>query len=139
LAPTVLASTTVYAPPEALQAPTARVKTIDEVIHDSAMKYGVSESLMRQVISCESAFRSDAVGDHGQSFGLVQIHLPSHPTITKEQALDPEFSSEFLAENLAGGHGSLWTCYRQLYCTIYYRREFLGNFVMICLVLSPAP
>lgn len=101
-------------PPEAPQAPVAQVKTIDEVIHLSAVKYGVSESLMRQIIKCESGFRPDAIGDGGYSYGLVQIHLPSHPYVTSEQAKDPEFAVDFLAKNLAVNKGSMWTCYRML-------------------------
>ena len=121
LAPNVLAVTYV-APeplPEAVEAPITNEKTIDEVIHLSAVKHGVSESLMRQIIKCESGFRPDAVGDAGYSFGLVQIHLPSHPAVTKEQALDPEFATDFLAKNLSVDKGSMWTCYRMLQSSDY--------------------
>lgn len=85
---------------------------------------------MLAVIDCESQFVYDTqsrhvytpsnvpkgydVGDREQSFGLVQIHLPAHPTITKEQAYDPEFSVDFLARHLKNGDGNMWTCYRTL-------------------------
>ena len=52
------------------------------------------------------------MGQREQSFGLVQIHLPAHRTITKEQALDPEFAIDFLAKNLAQGRGTMWSCYK---------------------------
>lgn len=106
----VFASTIEYTAPEAPQAP----RTIDELIHDSALKYGVSESVMRTVIRCESGFRPNAIGDHGHSFGLVQIYLPAWPSITREQALDPEFAVEFLAQKLSNQQGYLWTCHRLL-------------------------
>lgn len=88
--------------------------TIDELIHDSSIKYGVSEPLMRKIIQCESSSDPFAVGDHGQSFGLVQIYLPAHPEVSKAEALDPAFATTFLAKHLASGQGSLWSCYRMV-------------------------
>jgi hypothetical protein len=76
--------------------------------------YGVSSSTVSSVIKCESGFKQNAIGDNGNSFGLVQIHLPSNPTITREQALDPDFAVSFLAKQLASKKGKLWTCYRLL-------------------------
>lgn len=78
------------------------------------MEYGVSSELMRKIIHCESSFNPLAVGDNGYSFGLVQIHLPSHPQVTREQALDPEFAVTFLADKLSKNQGYLWTCYRMI-------------------------
>lgn len=100
----------VEAPKQALEAP----RTIDELIHDSSIKYGVSEVLMRRIIKCESTTNPNAIGDGGHSYGLVQIHLPSWPEISQEQALNPEFAIDFLAGKLASGQGNLWTCYRML-------------------------
>jgi hypothetical protein len=95
-----------------------------------AEEYGVSSRVMLAVVECESKFVPDiqsrhrytpknvpkgyAVGDREQSYGLVQIHLPAHPTITKEQATDPKFAVEFLAKNLKQGRGGMWTCYKDL-------------------------
>ena len=63
------------------------------------------------IIKAESSFNSRAVGDNGNSFGLVQIHRPSHPHITQEQAFDVHFSVKFLCDNLVAGRGSMWTTY----------------------------
>lgn len=79
-----------------------------------ANMYNVSPIIMKQVISCESGWNINAIGDSGKSFGLVQIHNPSHPSITQEEAINPEFAINFLAENLSKGRGSMWTCYRKL-------------------------
>lgn len=76
--------------------------------------YGVSSTTVSSVIKCESGFNQNAIGDNGNSFGLVQIHLPSNPTITREQALDPNFAISFLAKQLASKKGKLWTCYKLL-------------------------
>lgn len=112
LAPTVLASTTYYEAPET---PKTAPQSVDELIYEASIKYGVSEAVMRKVISCESSFNPNAVGDGGHSFGLVQIHLPSHPRVSQAQALDPQFAVEFLAKNLAVDKGYLWTCHRMYY------------------------
>jgi hypothetical protein len=84
------------------------------LIKSKSVEYGVSESLMTKIISCESGFNEYALGDFGQSRGLVQIHKPSHPTITDEQAYNAEFSVDFLADNLSQGKGEMWTCFRIL-------------------------
>lgn len=78
-----------------------------------SQKYDVNEKLIRKVIRCESRYKTDAVGDGGKSYGLVQIHLPSHPYVSKEQAFDPDFALDFLAKNVAEGKGKMWTCYRR--------------------------
>lgn len=51
-------------------------------------------------------------GDQELSYGLAMIHLPSWPDISVDQATDPDFSLDFLAQKLSQGKGSLWTCYR---------------------------
>jgi len=89
---------------------TAPTKLIAEI----AIKYEVSQETITKVIACESGYNPNAIGDGGKSFGLVQIHLPSHPTISKEQALNPEFAVDFLGKKLSEGKGNLWTCYRNL-------------------------
>ena|SRR3990167_1506164 len=89
--------------------------TIQQLITLYALKYNVNESIIRKVVSCESNYKENAVGDKGKSFGLVQIHLPSHPYVSKEQAFDPDFSLDFLAKNIAKGKGKMWTCWRRHY------------------------
>lgn len=104
----------VTAPSVNLTAPIVPPKplTLKEKSDKYAKQYNVNAELMSAVVKCESTFNPDAIGDYGNSFGLVQIHLPSHPTITKEQAYDPDFALDFLAKNLAKGKGNMWTCYR---------------------------
>lgn len=97
-----------------LSAPVVSPPTIDELIVQKASEYQVSEALMREIIHCESSGNPNAIGDNGQSFGLVQIHLPSWPDISEEQALNPDFATTFLAEKLSKGQGYLWTCHRMI-------------------------
>lgn len=63
-------------------------------------RYDISEKdieTILRVLKCESSFVSEQSriyknGVREPSFGIAQIHLPSHPDVTKEQALDEEFS-----------------------------------------------
>lgn len=123
-----MGSTTVYQSVDTLyNAPGAsqeRVWSIDGLIDHNAEKYGVSAVLMRSIMSCENrdrdtnlqSYHPDPTGPNGRedSWGLVQIHLPSWPDITREQATDPEFAIDFLAKKLSENKGYLWTCYRTL-------------------------
>lgn len=54
-------------------------------------------------------------GEREKSFGLAMIHLPDHPTISKEQATDPEFSLDWMAQEFAKGRESQWTCHKILF------------------------
>lgn len=85
---------------------------------------------MDAIINCESQYhptiqskhvykhsdpqRGIYAGGREQSYGLVQIHLPAHPHVSYEEAIDPEFAVEFLAKNIAAGRANMWTCYRKV-------------------------
>lgn len=96
-----------------------------------ADKWEVSRNVMWSVIICENKkldpdqqstyrYTRDSkkwgvkAGQQEKSYGLVQIHLPDNPDITYEQATDPDFSLNFLAEGLSKGQGNKWTCYRSI-------------------------
>lgn len=122
VATTVTASTLAVAPVH-YEAP--KPKTISELIHDNAVKYGVSEWLMTEIIRNESRNKPTAKGDAdyvckrtGQispSYGLVQISSCWHPEVTYEQATNPAFAIEFLAKGIAAGKcRSEWTTCRAL-------------------------
>lgn len=87
---------------------------LSDLIAYNADKYSVPQTVLKKVIHCESLNDPKAVGDHGTSFGLVQIHLSAHPEIKKEEALDAEFSVNYLAKSLSTGKGKQWTCYKML-------------------------
>ena len=116
----------------AAQAPVVVAKTVqnpvtnvDNLVYKYAEQYNVSPTLMFKIINCENVDRVPTLqsrirytrdhqewgvkaGDRELSYGLVQIHLPSHPTVTYEQAIDPEFSIHFLAKGLVDGVS--WSC-----------------------------
>lgn len=105
-----------------------REPTIEELVAQSASYYHVSESEMWRIMKCENKEldpklqsriiynfsdpkRGIVKGEREMSYGLVQIHLPDHKNISYEQATDPAFSIDYLAEQLSLGHGSQWSCY----------------------------
>jgi Transglycosylase SLT domain len=99
-------------------------------VRAKAEEYGVSPVAMSAIINCESQWNYTIqsqhtyheknvpngyqVGDREQSYGLVQIHLPAHPHIKKEDAINPEFAIDFLAKNLKAGRAGMWTCAKTL-------------------------
>jgi soluble lytic murein transglycosylase-like protein len=87
-------------------------KTIEQKIEYYAEKYNVSKYVMHTVINCESSYNPNAIGDGGKSRGLSQIHKPSHPNVTDEQAFDPDFAIDFMAKHMSQGNSWMWTCYR---------------------------
>jgi hypothetical protein len=60
-----------------------------------AEKYDIDWKLVYAVCKVESNCNSDRIGDNGGSYGYYQISLPHHPDITKEQARDINFSTEW--------------------------------------------
>jgi len=89
--------------------------TAPAIIEAYAAKYGTPAAPLVATLNCESHFAADRVGDHGTSFGVAQIHLPAHPDITKEQALDPMWAVDYAAREFAAGNAGQWTCYKKLY------------------------
>lgn len=75
-------------------------------------EYPEQASRIIKVVDCESSFNTLAEGDNSRSFGLVQIHLPAHPTVSKAQATDPKFALDFIIKEWRAGHESMWTCTR---------------------------
>lgn len=81
-------------------------KIPDVVINEIIAKHatGTKAYQMKRTLGCESGFyniQSNIVknGIREDSWGIAQIHLPSHPNVTKEQALDPEFAIKFMSDN----------------------------------------
>lgn len=95
--------------------------TQDEVrslVDKYAVQYGVSKVVMHQVMNCESHYMYNIPGDKRngiyESFGVSQIHLKDHPDITKQQALDADFSTEWMAKEMKAGRAYQWSCYKLL-------------------------
>lgn len=83
-----------------------------EVIDSLIRKYAEPSDryLIERTIWCESRnwnIQSKVMrgGQREDSWGIGQIHLPSHTGITKEEALDVEFTIEWMAKNI---HTTKW-------------------------------
>jgi hypothetical protein len=103
--------------PSKLIAEPSKIKSpsINELITFYSDLYNVDSEVIHKVIKCESDYKVDAHNSIGEnSWGIVQINLNAHRSITVEQATDPNFSIEFLAKNISEGKGKMWTCYRKL-------------------------
>lgn len=78
----------------------------------------MSSTTLFNVAFSESNLNPDPKGDNdgGLAAGLVQIHYDTWH-ITREQALDPEFSLRFLAKRLKAGDA--WKYWTSLNCYTY--------------------
>lgn len=101
--------------------------SVQALVSKYSAQYRVSSVKMMQTIKCEDTSlefdkQSDLTykprnrwklpaGSREKSYGLVQIHLPDHPEISYEQAIDPNFAVEFMAQQFAEGNGKIWSCY----------------------------
>lgn len=104
-------------------------KTPQQIVIDVATEYKVSAKLITELINLENRDwdpkrqsgikykysdpkRGIVAGEFEKSFGLAQIHLPDHPSITYEQATNAEFAIRFIASEISQGRGWQWSCYR---------------------------
>ncbi len=93
---------------------------IKELVDIYSTKYGVNSTRVLETIRCESRFNNvqSAIVSKGvreDSWGIAQIHLPSHPNISKYKALDPNFAIEWTVKEFSVGHASKWSCYKKIY------------------------
>lgn len=76
---------------------------------------GVNGDHLIATLRCEAHFNANAVGDYGESFGLAQIHLPDHPNVTREQALNGYWAIDWTIHQFYAGNAEMWSCWRKLY------------------------
>lgn len=98
--------------------PTIKQQTLIETY---SSQYNVRADRVYAVLACESGFKSiqsnyvDKYGHREDSWGIAQINLPYHLEITKEQAMDEDFSIEWLVKQFSLGHARMWACYQKLF------------------------
>jgi hypothetical protein len=96
---------------------------LKDLARSVAAHHGLNEERFLGVIKCESRWDPDtqseipAKGPNGRedSWGLAQIHLPSHPSVSREQAQDPVFALNWMADKWSEGKHRLWSCHKKLY------------------------
>lgn len=116
--------------PEAPTSPVEATLGCEALIVPTAQKYGLNAEMTRRLyktlyneswgFTATQSQVPDPTGPNGleDSWGCAQIHLPSHKTITREQALDDYFAVDFAAKAFANGDMWMWTEYRKLYGTV---------------------
>lgn len=96
--------------------------TIEALVRATETKYGLTDDFYN-TLKCESdgwqnvqSYIPHAAGPNGRedSWGVVQIHLPDHPEVTKEEALDPEWAVKWAAAQFAAGDAKIFSCYTLL-------------------------
>lgn len=90
------------------------IEDIEEIVIITAIRHNIDANKFLSVAKCESSLRPKVIGDDGSSIGLFQIHLPSHPEVAKEEALDPYWSAEWSAKKFKI-NPHIWVCYNKLY------------------------
>ena len=112
--------------------PTPVEKAIKEIPHESkittdviaylykrADEAGLDGDKIAHTIYCESMFYSIQSGivKNGvqePSYGIAQIHIPSHPDVTVEEAMNPYFAVDFIINHWADDAGQgIWHGYNR--------------------------
>jgi len=88
-------------------------------IRQYCINAGFSQNILNAALSiayCESSFDADAIGDNGNSIGLFQIHVPSHPEFNPTLLFDPQYNcnAAYQIYTQAGYNFTDWTCARIL-------------------------
>lgn len=92
------------------------------IVRDMAAKYGIDYNDFYNTLWCESHLVpqqskvKDPSGPNGfeDSWGIPQIHLPDHPDVTKNQAMDIVWSIEWAAKEFKKDP-TIWSCYKKLH------------------------
>lgn len=75
------------------------------------MVMNVDPQVAQGIAGKESKFHCEAIGDHGTSHGCWQIHLPAHKEISKEQAHDIIWSTQWSLQEIKEKGCGIWsTC-----------------------------
>lgn len=117
-----------FAFPVLAQQPTYIIDSLDALDNKSEMmvyvnikasEYKVSPKLMKCLIKHENRQWQPELqsgiysnGKREQSYGLAQIHLPSHPYVSLEEATDPKFAIDFIASEVSKGRAGIWSTYK---------------------------
>lgn len=80
------------------------------------------ELLTYKIIKCENSpleptLQSQIINSKGEqedSWGLAQIHQPSHPHIPLRDSTDPYYAINFVLSNVLKNKEDMWTCARKI-------------------------
>lgn len=92
--------------------------SVRNYVEQEAITAGVDPKIAISIVKCESGFvpqQSKHLTKEGireDSWGIWQIHLPSNPEVTREQAMDVEWSTAWSLKMIKAGEAHLWSCYK---------------------------
>lgn len=91
-----------------------RKRLSKEELRELAQRAGFSDpNVAAAVAMAESSGNPDARGDGGKSIGLWQIHMPSHPSYSLAQLLEPDGNANAAhAISSGGSNWGAWTTFR---------------------------
>ena len=117
---TANAPATIYVKPEPGEVvyPKSYKNPLEAFIRDTAIKAGVPPEQAVFIVSHESQFNPNAIGDGGQSRGLWQISRIHHPEVSDDCAFDPVCSTIWSVGKIRDGEARMWSAWR-LKCPLY--------------------
>ncbi len=83
--------------------PQPNKQQIGNMLEQAAQKYGIPPEILKAIAFKESRWNPNAVGDGGQSHGMMQIYSRAHPdyNVARGQQ-DPSYNIEYAAQMLRG-------------------------------------
>lgn len=83
--------------------PQPNKQQIGNMLEQAAQKYGIPPDILKAVAFKESRWNPNAVGDGGNSFGMMQIYTRAHPDYNVQRGQqDPSYNIEYAAQMLRG-------------------------------------
>lgn len=106
------------------------ISTVSALADAAAAEHGIDPQRLKNTLWGESSYQADAVGDMKllcrqgpfrglpvRARGLAQITRCYHPEVSDFEAFSPRFAVDWMAEEIAEGHGCRESSvYRKLYC-----------------------
>ncbi len=92
---------------DAIVGPASMKAFLSPLVRELAVHHAVPEAILGGILVNESSLDPACVGANGMDHGLAQINLGAHPSVTLEQALDPQFALDFTVNDLSMTH-SAW-------------------------------
>lgn len=97
--------------------------TVALIVRAAQEKYGLGDDFYETLKYESSGFQNiqskvlNAAGPYGHedSWGIPQINLPSHPEITRLQALDIRWAVDWAAQRFKKGYQHEWSAWRLLF------------------------